>query len=1016
MKLHILSWAVALQFAFLPLGTSQTVRSVERKIDALQFSNYENKDASLGHLNFFEAMAEPMQFSPGTEMVLQTTIGGFNGFAHFKYQQYFNELPIVGGTYVLHEKNGVVERATGYFYPSVRTETQPKMNANTAQSFAKQYLKAERFAEEQPQPILCIVDPDFPLNAGSLRLAYQVDLTTLEPFDKRRLYVDALTGKILNQLPLILKEGVPSKAQTRYYGIQNIITDSLGPNNFHLHDPTRGNGITVYSPSLEIFTNNSSEWDLTNANQDEVALDAHYCSQVYYDMMLESFGWKGLDGNGKELKVMVHNNGAGDVNAFWDGEFTNYGDGNCNYGPLTTLEVVGHEFTHGFTEFTSKLVYSGESGAINESMSDMFGKLLERKTDPDNFNWDLGHSFLLSPEAKPFRVMDDPASVGMPDFYKGELWEDFSGVHTNSAVGNLWFTMIVDGRQGTNEIGESYNVPAIGIEKAGQIAFLTNSAYLTESSNYDNLYEYSMLAAAELYGVGSTEQLAVQEAWKAVGLPAAAPQSLDLGLSATYELTNHCGFDQFYPIVFQVVNPGGQAYMPSMGATVTLDGFSAMLPNHTIMLDQAIAPGESITITVDDWFIPSEAGTFFVNIELDFMDENSANNYSWNAFQIVAHQASDFSLTTYHETPTCFSKEVKTSFFINNESCETMPAGTPVMLKAFSSFGPTLLWSMPYTLQNDLVGFGVEVVEAVVDLSGLEPFASVIFRVEGNGDPNPDNDEEEQGSPFSQGIDGDYLNVFIDASDDSFLDIETIFSDPIVVYQSDNFFASTGYFSDPGAFVHCPDYESSFDSYFYGGINTTMRACIDFSAFQNPLLEFDLALLRNDSAVVENYLHSSMMQVKWTGTQDGSDIIFDQPEGDVVHHSYQLPENFKGELLLKLFTEAGSWEIDPANFEIHDFVLMDNLRLSTVSSGIEDEQQIRSVEISPNPASNVVRVKSRQPLGEIFICDISGQSVRQVHAGASDMSLDVSSLAPGFYTIKIQLANGQWLSEKLVKI
>ncbi|MBK8564380.1 MAG: M4 family metallopeptidase [Saprospiraceae bacterium] len=1014
MKIHLLFLAVLLHFVCLT-GICGQSKLVNKRVVAKQYSNYKNKEASLNHQNFFEAMTEKMQLSAGTEMKLQKTVVGRNGYAHYKYQQFFQDVPIVGGTYILHEKNGVVERATGCYAPDVRVETNAKLNASTALSLAKQQLRADKYAETQPQPILCLVDPQFPTNSGMLRLAYQVDLTSIEPFDKRRLYVDARAGKVFMQLPLILNEGVPSKAHTRYHGVKDIITDSLGPSDFHLHDPTRGEGITVYRPDLTVFTNTSSNWDLTNADQDEVALDAHYCSQEYYDMMLELFGWNGLDGNGKELKVQVHNNGAGEVNAFWDGEFTNYGDGNCIYGPLTTLEVVGHEFAHGFTQHTSKLVYAGESGAINECMSDIFGKLLERKTDPDNFSWDLGHSFLLTPEAKPFRVMDDPASVDMPDFYKGALWFDYSGVHTNSAVGNLWYSMVVDGRQGTNEIGENYDVPAIGIEKAGQIAFLANSAYLTENSDYNDFYEYTMLASAELFGAGSLEQQAVQEAWMAVGLPSAPSQALDLGLSATYNVDGRCGVGQYYPISFEVVNTGGQPYEPSMGASVKLVDYDEVLPDYIIELDEPIAPGESIIITVEDWFIPNDAGLYFLNIELNFADENTSNNYSWNGYEIVEHQADDLTLSIYNETPGCFTKDVTTYFSIVSESCETMPAGTPVSLKVSTASG-ALLWSTTYTLQNDLPGFGLEGFESEVDLSALPFGESVFYEIETGNDPNQENNLWEQEYPFIRTIDGNYLNTFSDADEDAYLEVNNFFSDPIVLYQSDYFFASTGLYNNPESLVHCPDYEANFESDFYSGINATLRACLDFSASQTPLLEFDLALLRNDSASAENFLHSSMLQAKWTGTQDGSDIIFDQPEGEVVNHSYQLPFNFKGALSLKLYTEIGTWQIDPLNFETDDFVLLDNLRLSATSTDAKEELQNGRVKISPNPTQGMVWLKSEHPLSEVAIYNLNGQAVRQVQVGATELGLDVAGLAPGFYTLKVLLADGRWVSEKLVKI
>ncbi len=1016
MKLHILFLALVFQFSLFTDAIGQS-KAVAKSFIAKQYSNYENTNASLNHLNYFEKMADEMQFAEQTKMALKEVVPGENGFVHYKFQQFHDGLPLFGGTYILHEKNGVVVRASGNYSPKIDINTKPSMNAASALNFAKQTMKADKYAEAQPSPVLCLIDRAFPKVSEAVKLAYQVDLTSTEPFDKRRIFLDAHSGKVISQFPLILQEGVPSTAKTRYYGTQSIVTDSLGPNNFRLHDPTRGEGISVFRTDLTHFTNTSSNWDLTNADQDEVALDAHYCSQEYFDLMKEDFEWIGLDGNGKALKVQVHNNGAGDVNAFWDGEYSNYGDGNCIYGPLTTLEVVGHEFTHGMIDYTSKLVYSSESGAINESLADIFGKILERKTDPANFDWDLGHSFLLSPEAKPFRVMDDPASVDMPDFYKGALWFDFSGVHTNSSIGNLWFTMIVDGKQGTNEAGYNYNVPALGMDKAGQIVFLTNRAYLTENSNYQQFHTYSMQAAGELYGDGSAEQLAVEEAWKAVGLPAPPSQALDLGLSATYDINNVCGFNGYLPIAFEIVNQGGVTYVPSMGAVVTLVDLDGNLSDLPIAIDEPIAPGEKIAIQVDDWFIANSPGIYFTNIELTFVgDEDANNNYTWNAYEVVEFDANDLELSTFFGPQTCFSPVVETTFRIWNESCETLPAGTILTLSAKDAVG-SVIRSAPYTLENELVGFGLESYTTDIDFSSAPAGEPIQFAIDYAADPNMDNNGDEEEYPLLKEIDVDYLNSFnIDPSLDDYFDIQFFFSDPIVSYQDELYFASTGLYDDPETFVHCPDYLANFEPEFWSGINATMRACVDYSASQESFLEFDLVQFRNDFAQSENYEYSSMLQAKWEGNQSGQVIVNDQEEGQLEHHSYQLPPYFKGELKLKFYTEIGEWEIDSTNFETDDFLLIDNLKLLGTFSSTDDVLRNESVSVSPNPTNGNITIKSIDAIQAISLYDISGQLIKTVKLNATIFDFDMYNLSEGFYLLNVQMANGDWAIEKVIKL
>jgi hypothetical protein len=159
-----------------------------------------------------------------------------------------------------------------------------------------------------------------------------------------------------------------------------------------------------------------------------------------------------------------------------------------------------------------------------------------------------------------------------------------------------------------------------------------------------------------------------------------------------------------------------------------------------------------------------------------------------------------------------------------------------------------------------------------------------------------------------------------------------------------------------------------------------------------------------------------MLQAKWTGTEDGGDIIFDQTEGEVVHHSYQLPLNFKGELKLKFYTEIGTWQIDPVNFETDDFVLLDNLRLSAIATDAKEQLQDASLLVSPNPTQGRVLLQSDQIINQLSLHNLNGKAIRQLEVGATDYNMDVSALNPGIYLLEIQLANGQWKHEKLVKI
>jgi len=129
---------------------------------------------------------------------------------------------------------------------------------------------------------------------------------------------------------------------------------------------------------------------------------------------------------------------------------------------------VGHELYHGVTEFSAGLVYAFEPGALNESFSDIFGKVVENYATGSN-NWLLGDDIGLNGSGA-FRNMENPNQFDDPDTYLGDFWyvggDDNGGVHTNSGVQNKWFQLLTDGGTGTNDNGEDYDVIGIGIDDA----------------------------------------------------------------------------------------------------------------------------------------------------------------------------------------------------------------------------------------------------------------------------------------------------------------------------------------------------------------------------------------------------------------------------------------------------------------------------------------------------------------------------------------------------------------------
>jgi hypothetical protein len=265
--------------------------------------------------------------------------------------------------------------------------------------------------------------------------------------------------------------------------------------------------------------------------QGNPALDVHWGMERTYDYYKNTFNRLSYDGNGGEITNMVNatfaiigtqNNAA----ALGNGVMI-YGLGDRRRSnAYVSLDVAGHEFTHLVTGENGNggLIYQGESGALNESFSDIFGACIEAYAKGQDANWEIGDEIILTAPGF-IRSMSNPKLADNPDTYEGTYWKnpgnlgfDQGGVHYNSGVQNKWFYLLCEGGTGTNDKNDNYNVTAIGMEKAEQIAYRNLTTYLSPNANYLNAYAGSLQAAEDLYGENSAEYIAVKDAWFAVGI------------------------------------------------------------------------------------------------------------------------------------------------------------------------------------------------------------------------------------------------------------------------------------------------------------------------------------------------------------------------------------------------------------------------------------------------------------------------------------------------------------------
>lgn len=243
-----------------------------------------------------------------------------------------------------------------------------------------------------------------------------------------------------------------------------------------------------------------------------------------YDFYKSVFNRNSVDGKGLRLVATVHF-GKNFNNAFWNGQEMIFGDGD---GKLFTsftgaVDVIGHELTHGVTQFTADLDYHNQSGALNESFSDVFGSLIKQYPNQtvDKADWLIGDGILgpiAKTHAKALRSMADPKAGLDPQPAKmseyqdlpDDEMDDYGGVHVNSGIPNHAFYLVA-----TQLGGKAW-------EKAGAIWYNT-LLRLRHNSQFADCANTSAQVAAALYGSGSNEHKAVIGAWKAVEVPVAAP-------------------------------------------------------------------------------------------------------------------------------------------------------------------------------------------------------------------------------------------------------------------------------------------------------------------------------------------------------------------------------------------------------------------------------------------------------------------------------------------------------------
>ncbi|MFK0237405.1 M4 family metallopeptidase [Streptomyces vinaceus] len=479
------------------------------------------------------ATAKELGLGPQEKLLVHDVVKDQDGTTHTRYERTYEGLPVLGGDLVVSrtaaQKTQSVSKASNAQLQGVSTEA-PADAPAAATAKALDAAKAAGSKADKADSARKIVW----MANGVPTLAYETVVGGLQDDgtpNQLHVITDAKTGATLHQW-----QGIETGVGNTHYSGQVTLGTSQSGSTFTMNDAARGGHKTYNlnhgtSGTGSLFTQSTDTWgNGANSNAATAGADAAYGAGVTWDFYKNAFGRSGIRGDGVAAYSRVHYGNAY-VNAFWDDSCfcMTYGDGTANNDPLTSLDVAGHEMSHGVTAATAGLEYSNESGGLNEATSDIMGTSVEfyanNPSDPGDYL--IGEKIDINGDGTPLRYMDKPSKDGG----SADAWYSGVGnldVHYSSGPANHWFYLASEGSGAKVINGVSYNSPTsdglpvtgIGRDKAQLIWYKALTTKFNSTTNYAGARAGTIAAATELYGAGSAEVKNVTDAWAAVSVGA----------------------------------------------------------------------------------------------------------------------------------------------------------------------------------------------------------------------------------------------------------------------------------------------------------------------------------------------------------------------------------------------------------------------------------------------------------------------------------------------------------------
>jgi Zn-dependent metalloprotease len=470
--------------------------------------------------------ATALGLAGGEVLKVRDVVKNDDGSEYVRYDRTFNGLQVVGGDLIVKRDGSTISNVTYNRGAKAVGVTSTKPTLSQAAALAKGSKSADFKATSNKGTLVVFVTPAKPV------LAYEVVTSGVKADQTPSVlhsFIDAKTGAVLDTDDEV-KTGT---GNSMYAGTVTLGT-SGSSGNYSMTDTGRGgnwttdlNGAT--SGNGTTFTDPDDTWGTGAAsNRQTAGVDAHYGTQETWDYYKNVYGRNGIFNNGQGSRSRVHYGNAY-VNAFWDGTQMTYGDGSGNTHPLTAIDVAGHEMSHGVTEATANLNYSGDAGGLNEATSDIFGTSVEfyANNASDVGDYLIGEKININGNGTPLRYMDKPSKDGASK----DCWTTSTGgldPHYSSGPLNHWFYLASEGTGAKTVNGVNYNSTAcngttfagIGRDVAAKVWYRTLTTKLSSGSTYKDARNGAITSAKELYGAGSAQCKGIQAAFSGISVPA----------------------------------------------------------------------------------------------------------------------------------------------------------------------------------------------------------------------------------------------------------------------------------------------------------------------------------------------------------------------------------------------------------------------------------------------------------------------------------------------------------------